>query len=204
MQRKPKAPPALQFIFLAALCSQWHKYYELLSLASSLLPLEAELPSSWKSTTKKRKFSCQRSTTNGRELKFLHIPKTGGSVIEQVAASAGYSWGYCMFQDGTNTKDVCPRNNDALRISNLDTNNMWHFPIQHLPPKARSLYGNASIFTVIRNPYHRVLSEYYYRCAFHRKCNQKINNSQHMNQWITNAIHSATNGEKSYFFHGGH
>lgn len=81
---------------------------------------------------------------------------------------------------------------------------MWHFPLQLLPREARSLYENASIFTVIRNPYHRVLSEYYYRCSFHRKCQNKINNAHHMNQWITNAIYSATNGENSFFFHDGH
>lgn len=142
-------------------------------------------------TTKERTLVANENSINlHHSLKYLHIPKTGGSMIEQVAASAGYSWGYCMFQDGSSRNDDCPRNSEALRLNEFPTSNLWHLPIQHLPGKARYLYENASIFTVVRNPYSRVLSEYYYRCAFHKRCNDKINDAQHMNSWITTAINS--------------
>ena len=125
-------------------------------------------------------------------------------MIEHVAASAGYSWGYCMFQDGSSSHEDCPRNSGALRLKDFPTNNMWHLPIQHLPSKVRFLYDNASLFTVVRNPYSRVLSEYYYRCAFHKGCNDKINDAGHMNNWITTALTSAMECEKCHFFQGGH
>jgi Sulfotransferase family len=52
---------------------------------------------------------------------------------------------------------------------------LWHLPIQHLPSYPSNAYYDANltdpyrnqdVFVVVRNPYKRALSEYYYACQF--------------------------------------
>ena len=69
-------------------------------------------------------------------LEFLHIPKTGGTLIEVIAKEHGVSWGACKFnpkwRQRKNSKSPlkdCPN----MTKPQLDTTDaMWHYPIQDL------------------------------------------------------------------------
>jgi hypothetical protein len=129
-------------------------------------------------------------------LNFLHIPKTGGTSVVMAAAHAGYAWSDCMFPLRRQSKD-CPDIplNFAIRDDNNDENDnnvnkrtmsqlyrpqrwtqphpfigsWWHVPIQYLPNDHINPYQNQDLFVVVRNPYQRVLSQYYYRCLRDKK-----------------------------------
>ena len=110
-----------------------------------------------------------------RPLNFLHIPKTGGTSIVVAAANAGYAWSDCMFPLRRESKN-CPSGNPVNNNTAYSTeswmethkhvSSWWHVPIQYLPrdDKHPIPYADQDLFVVIRNPYKRILSQYYYRC----------------------------------------
>ena len=71
-----------------------------------------------------------------KELKFSHITKTAGTSIEDAAFACGIKWG----------------------CHHLRGETYWHDPISTFPSKLRESYD---WFTVVRNPYDRILSEYH-------------------------------------------
>jgi hypothetical protein len=72
-----------------------------------------------------------------KELKFIHITKTAGTSIEDAAKAKGILWGIYHKEYG------------------------WHHRIfANVPVEVRDHYD---WFMVVRNPYNRVLSEYYCR-----------------------------------------
>jgi len=71
-----------------------------------------------------------------KELKFSHITKTAGTSIEDAAFARGIKWGR----------------------HHLKGQHFWHDPISTLPSELRESYD---WFTVVRNPYERILSEYH-------------------------------------------
>lgn len=75
-------------------------------------------------------------------LKFIHISKTGGSSIESVGARNGHKWG--------KLDDV--KFPDTYKI-------FWHTPIKLYDINP---YEGYDLFTVVRNPYDRVLSEFHW------------------------------------------
>jgi len=116
------------------------------------------------------------SSQSVKQLMFLHIPKTGGSSIESSGRKRGHSWGYFLFQQA----------NAGRHRGNYP---WWHYPVQYLPVDAQRLYDNATLFAVIRNPYSRALSEYYYACSFHRHiCGDSIDNPAYMNTKIASKL----------------
>jgi hypothetical protein len=70
-----------------------------------------------------------------KELKFIHITKNAGTSIEDVGFASGLSWGRHHTEYG-----------------------FWHVPFSTLPVALRAKYD---WFLVVRNPYDRILSEYY-------------------------------------------
>jgi hypothetical protein len=133
------------------------------------------------------------SSQSVKQLMFLHIPKTGGSSIESSAAKGGHSWGYCLFQQG-NTGDkqsyYCPPNKRKVpRLRGNQGHAWWHYPVQYLPMDAKRLYENATLFAVVRNPYSRAVSEYYYACGFRRYTfGYNINSPAYMNRQIASKL----------------
>mmetsp|Transcript_48778 Transcript_48778/g.141299 ORF Transcript_48778/g.141299 Transcript_48778/m.141299 type:complete len:317 (-) Transcript_48778:161-1111(-) len=80
-------------------------------------------------------------------LLFLHIPKNAGTTIESRAAQHGVRWGRYM-------------NFDSCNIGTGRCWARWHEPPALMIPT--SIYGNATVFCVIRDPFERAISEYKY------------------------------------------
>ena len=100
-------------------------------------PPSSSLDVSWKAP----------SFTPRHPLNFLHIPKTGGSSVESVAIKHNLTWGYFLFE-----------------TKGFQRNQIWwHTPIQYLPSNP---YEGSDLFAVVRNPYERVVSEFYYKCQY--------------------------------------
>jgi hypothetical protein len=69
----------------------------------------------------------------------------------------------------------------------------WHYPVQFLPLDAQKIYDNATLFAVIRNPYARAVSEFYFFCnAYRRLCDStKLNSPAYMNSRIAAKVQAA-------------
>jgi hypothetical protein len=138
-------------------------------------------------------------STNTRRLSFLHIPKTAGSSIEKMAAEQGLHWGRCFYKKCDYGEDfqLDPSINQSTAkwLSNLGLkcNTWYHLPIQHLPQGVPNPYDeeNKDVFVVMRNPYDRIISDFYFVCGNTRNCEKdKVKRSKRiqqpifMNQWI--------------------
>jgi len=121
------------------------------------------------------KASARANTT----LEFVHIPKTAGTSIEHAAAKAGIAWGVCKFY-------LCPPLNES-NITQEDTQEWacemkthpWHCPPRHLKHSKR-MYERSNMFTVVRDPYERIISEYYYLNSFVPTTHSRAK----LNRWI--------------------
>ena len=71
-----------------------------------------------------------------KELKFIHITKCAGTSIENLGQKYGYNWGKYHY----------------------DEYGWWH---QKFPDKNKELKEKYDWFVTVRNPYERILSEYY-------------------------------------------
>jgi hypothetical protein len=137
---------------------------------------------------------------------FIHIPKTGGSSIEIAGAKEGLNWGSCMFKPllpetnddiQSNTTIECPTDEirELFRGRPVPRNVRrslapWHVPMQCIPnPFYRDLFEE--LFVVVRNPFDRMLSEYYFNCedfGLHRCNKDNRNDPAFMNGWIQESI----------------
>jgi hypothetical protein len=129
-----------------------------------------------------------------QRLEFIHIPKSGGTMLEITAAAAATTWGYCHFKwkdkpclPSTGGKGAVWPQQIALR-PNVETV-PWHVPPYYFERKELSLpynpYSNATLFTIVRNPFDRVISSYFYALKFSK---QGSDNAKHMNRWITRGL----------------
>jgi hypothetical protein len=87
-------------------------------------------------------------------LGFVHIPKTGGSSILVAARMHNISWGPADFKSFPKPKF---------------RKQLWqHTPIQYFPSKQNNSnpYQGQDLFTVVRNPYTRTISDYFYMCEY--------------------------------------
>lgn len=116
-----------------------------------------------------------------QELEFIHIMKTGGSFIEKLGAMNNFVWGACHFSHQDYRSHKCPGRPDLqgkISVSKY-RGSKWHIPIQYWIPNA---YKNSKLFTIVRNPYTRMISMYYDDgCGYQ---GQDKNNAIVMNQWI--------------------
>ncbi len=112
--------------------------------------------------------SSSASTTNTQQkqqLEFVHITKTGGSAVEKAAANVGINWGACHYMEveevGCSSPDL-PY--DAPDFQSYALTSPWHTPPKLLKlyvDESRYPYNDVDLFTIVRNPYSRVLSEYH-------------------------------------------
>ena len=86
---------------------------------------------------------------DGRVILYIHIPKSGGSSIEKVAKEAGWSESF------------------SVRGKSLKELTYYKATLQHLHADILNMLFNLeefdSIFTVVRNPFSRLKSEYYWQ-----------------------------------------
>ena len=121
----------------------------------------------------------------GSRLDFVHIPKTGGSAIEKAAASNGVAWAACHFPFLKFAEWGCPSPPDfGLEArSTIGPFNPWH-----VPPRfwTRNLLLGKRLFTVVRNPYDRMVSAYYDPWEGYKGAER--NDPVTMNAWIQEKI----------------
>jgi hypothetical protein len=98
-------------------------------------------------------------------LEFVHITKTGGSAIEKAASAKGITWGACHYMELEEVGCFSPDlPYEAPDYQSYALTSPWHTPPKLLKvyvDGSKYPYNGADLFTIIRNPYSRVLSEYY-------------------------------------------
>ena len=106
------------------------------------------------------------------DIKFIHITKTAGTTIENIGKEHGYNWG------------KYDRNylEKFKKLKKFAHNNPWHIPLQYFTTNP---YKDKILFTVVRNPYSRCISEYY--CPWTGNKNQNAS-VEEFNKWIQHKL----------------
>jgi hypothetical protein len=172
-----------------------------------------------------------------KRLEFVHIPKTGGTVIEAVAAQGNVLWAICHFLPSSEVAAMsmnivqCPvRDDDGYTqwrgIKTFHGIAWWHLPpsyfFKYLEILPANPYFGADMFAVVRDPYERLISEYYYQQSWLVSPEKKrqTQDVRYFNQWIKTKVETyshfscrrsaksdlfqSTNGTKSYLSFDGH
>ena len=116
------------------------------------------------------------------KLKFVHIPKTAGTSIENIALKHNIKWGANEWGKKDKNRKLIER--EKLGLSNYPwihlksnysiSNNKcspWHIPPSKM---GRNIYKeNNKLFCVVRNPYNKIVSEYNWK--YNAKSNNELN-----------------------------
>ena len=112
------------------------------------------------------------------QLHFIHIPKTGGTSIENAGKKHNINWG--RFYDYNDRKYNC---------------SIWHQPTQ---PE----YKSNNTFCVVRNPYTRMISEYHYSQGTFNNCKQNTpNRLTHFKKWLKKYANNYKNNKSALDCH---
>ena len=165
--------------------------------------------------------------THPPRLEFVHIPKTGGTIIESIAAKAGIRWSICHFTPPRTAAEISENNTlcpglapwTLLYGQTIHTCPHWHLPPQYfeLSIFPNNPYQNAKLFCVVRNPYDRFISEFFYvqQYVVEKEKQGKNLTAAYLNQWITKLLGFVRHGTKGdisknitgsreYFISAGH
>ncbi len=108
---------------------------------------------------------------NHRPLKYIHITKTGGSTIEESGEKYHLNWGKYDTDIQIATQHI-----DA------EFSAFWHIPPQFFDTKMlNEIVEKYDLFAAVRNPYTRVISEYYYKFSGPKN---KAKTVDEFNDWI--------------------
>lgn len=140
-------------------------------------------------------------------LELSHIPKTGGSALEALAAEHNITWGSCHWMSSVEGRP-CP---DHPQRPAWDTKNrisFWHIPVGYINSSFFfDPYENATIFAIVRDPYSKVVSAWNYERNDVTLMGLERNNPQHMNQFLQDMIKRIENktlGDRAYSWCDGH
>ena len=123
---------------------------------------------------------------------FIHIPKTAGTSIEEVLLKYNYKVGRRYFlSSGSLYKELFNKYKIPL----------WHIPPQHFNEN-NNPYNNKILFTVVRNPYTRIISEYRWWFGFKKNIDFGKLTVDHLNEWIGSL--SSYDINKDYKINVGH
>ena len=111
-------------------------------------------------------------------LEFVHITKTGGTSIEDWGFKNNILWSY------RNRKYFENFNFANTMIGNISK---WHIPPQYF---SNNPYDMKILFTVVRNPYNRIISEYY--CPWTGSKYQNNQDIDEFNDWIETLLRKNT------------
>ena len=119
-------------------------------------------------------------------LAFVHIPRTGGGSIELSAVLKGLRWGVCNYWP---TEGICnPEIKPGVNLTNFFGQQWFQVPQQWIPDEIPTFYEGHDLFAVVRSPYDRILSEFYWQCYAMEACNEDdkstLNSASFMNNWI--------------------
>lgn len=139
------------------------------------------------------------SNNHGKRLEFVHITKTGGSAIEKAGIKDGVTWGACHYMNitevGCSAADLPYK---APNYQSYALTSPWHTPpklLKRYVAAEQYPYSDADLFVVIRNPYSRVISEYYcpwlgFQAKFRKDTvhTKDPNDPAVMNEWVQSTL----------------
>ena len=102
-----------------------------------------------------------------KELKFIHITKCAGTFIEDIGNENGYKWGRFHEEYGN-----------------------WH---EEFMKKNKNLREKYDWFMVVRNPYTRILSEYYCKWGGIGECKIQHKTKEEFNTYLISKIQNMYN-----------
>jgi len=152
---------------------------------------------------KKPESSSRITLKHVKRLEFVHITKTAGTTIETRAAAVGVRWGACHFALSL-IGSLCTVEDFAINYRTKGFDSLGHLKQSELPLELvgktfamtpwhvphhwlmNDPFSDTKTFTIIRNPYDRVISEFY--CNWFGYEGKDINNPEEMNKWIQEKI----------------
>ena len=108
-----------------------------------------------------------------KQLKFIHVTKTAGTSIENIAKEKNINWG---------------RFDDEYKVLSPSPSCWWH----HVIPKSTKY----DWFIVIRNPIDRVISEFY--CPYDKVDKRRFSIKQ-FNDYIVEKIQTWTSNQSGHY-----
>lgn len=133
-------------------------------------------------------------SNNPSGLEFVHITKTAGSTIESTAAKSGIKWGACHYKRIRKFGKACSSPDIHLGGSKSVRMEPWHTPhyfFLHNP------YEGKPTFCVVRNPYERIISEYY--CKFGGYKGTDRDNSTIMNRYVQKRAMQSITAKRAHY-----
>lgn len=137
-----------------------------------------------------------------KRLELLHITKTGGTTLEILGAQHGISWGACHFLSrvadmppgmscpGARTLSTANSGKYGPELhhstSSLNGISLWHAPPKYLRKHETWWLDNANWFTIVREPYSRVVSAYRYISSDSNPSQSQ--SADAMNVWIEKTL----------------
>lgn len=127
--------------------------------------------------------------SNKDKIKYIHITKTAGSTIEQIGIDNGIEWGIC----DTRMKNYPLK--EPYASKGIVKHSFWHFPPKYFKENP---YDGYTTFTVVRNPYERIVSEVFFlnREKFDKKNPMSL---EFFNKSIKESIEQAMNDDIDHY-----